>query len=70
MNGVVATRDHDKTHFQNHQLVVQERIWLALDMNKHAFVGALAGTVVSLCLHPIDTIKTDGIWTRNHILKL
>ncbi|MCL7052251.1 hypothetical protein MKW94_017910 [Papaver nudicaule] len=25
---------------------------------RHAFAGALAGTFVSLCLHPLDTIKT------------
>ncbi|OVA14049.1 Mitochondrial carrier protein [Macleaya cordata] len=32
----------------NHSLVKQ----------RHAFAGALAGTFVSLCLHPVDTIKT------------
>ncbi|KAF8413174.1 hypothetical protein HHK36_001150 [Tetracentron sinense] len=30
----------------------------ALAKQEHAFAGALAGTVVSLCLHPIDTFKT------------
>ncbi|KAI3974917.1 hypothetical protein MKX01_005028 [Papaver californicum] len=29
-----------------------------LAKKRHAFAGALAGTFVSLCLHPVDTIKT------------
>ncbi|MCL7044360.1 hypothetical protein MKW94_002183 [Papaver nudicaule] len=29
-----------------------------LAKQRHAFAGALAGTFVSLCLHPLDTIKT------------
>ncbi|KAI3880840.1 hypothetical protein MKW92_043458 [Papaver armeniacum] len=29
-----------------------------LAKQRHAFAGALAGTFVSLCLHPVDTIKT------------
>ncbi|GFS37136.1 mitochondrial substrate carrier family protein [Actinidia rufa] len=27
-------------------------------MHEHAFAGALAGIFVSLCLHPVDTVKT------------
>ncbi|XP_043718083.1 adenine nucleotide transporter BT1, chloroplastic/mitochondrial [Telopea speciosissima] len=37
---------------------VQEKPVSAIANQKHAFAGALAGTVVSLCLHPVDTIKT------------
>ncbi|XP_042511769.1 mitoferrin isoform X2 [Macadamia integrifolia] len=37
---------------------VQEKPVSAVASQKHAFAGALAGTVVSLCLHPVDTIKT------------
>ncbi|XP_026379747.1 uncharacterized protein LOC113274577 [Papaver somniferum] len=29
-----------------------------LAKQRHAFAGALAGTFVSVCLHPVDTIKT------------
>ncbi|KAL1154120.1 hypothetical protein V6Z11_A09G220200 [Gossypium hirsutum] len=32
--------------------------WQPLSDGKHAFAGAFAGIFVSLCLHPIDTVKT------------
>ncbi|XP_074585379.1 uncharacterized protein LOC141841150 [Curcuma longa] len=50
---------------QNNSFKLQDKLQMALMKNKHAIAGALAGTTVSLCLHPIDTIKTiiqaDGI---------
>lgn len=30
----------------------------AVNVNKHAVAGAIAGTVVSISLHPVDTVKT------------
>uniref|UniRef100_A0A0D3F8L5 Uncharacterized protein n=1 Tax=Oryza barthii TaxID=65489 RepID=A0A0D3F8L5_9ORYZ len=37
---------------------VQHRFYGAVNLNRHAVAGALAGTVVSVSLHPIDTVKT------------
>lgn len=37
---------------------IQDKLQLAFAKNKHALAGALAGTFVSLCLHPVDTVKT------------
>nr|DAD47373.1 TPA_asm: hypothetical protein HUJ06_017310 [Nelumbo nucifera] len=37
---------------------VQNKSGFALGKKRHAFAGALAGTCVSLCLHPVDTVKT------------
>ncbi|XP_038679320.1 uncharacterized protein LOC119980617 isoform X2 [Tripterygium wilfordii] len=37
---------------------VRERPRFILAKQEHAFSGALAGVFVSLCLHPIDTVKT------------
>ncbi|XP_057978303.1 uncharacterized protein LOC131164828 [Malania oleifera] len=36
----------------------QDKPCYALAKQDHAFAGALAGIFVSLCLHPVDTIKT------------
>ncbi|KAF8379512.1 hypothetical protein HHK36_028950 [Tetracentron sinense] len=37
---------------------IQDQPHYALAKQEHAFAGALAGTFVSLWLHPVDTIKT------------
>uniref|UniRef100_A0A0E0CPH0 Uncharacterized protein n=1 Tax=Oryza meridionalis TaxID=40149 RepID=A0A0E0CPH0_9ORYZ len=37
---------------------VQHRFYGAVNLNRHVVAGALAGTVVSVSLHPIDTVKT------------
>ncbi|XP_020599102.1 uncharacterized protein LOC110038569 [Phalaenopsis equestris] len=39
-------------------LVIQNKLQRAFSNNRHAVAGALAGTLVTLCLHPVDTIKT------------
>jgi hypothetical protein len=36
----------------------QHRFHGAITANKHAVAGAVAGTVVSISLHPVDTVKT------------
>lgn len=36
----------------------QHRFYGAVTVNRHAVAGALAGTVVSVSLHPVDTVKT------------
>ncbi|XP_015688847.1 adenine nucleotide transporter BT1, chloroplastic/amyloplastic/mitochondrial isoform X2 [Oryza brachyantha] len=36
----------------------QHQSYGAVTLNRHAVAGALAGTVVSVSLHPIDTVKT------------
>ncbi|KAA8522409.1 hypothetical protein F0562_013230 [Nyssa sinensis] len=36
----------------------QDKPHVALAKQEHAFAGAFAGVFVSLCLHPVDTIKT------------
>ncbi|XP_064976720.1 uncharacterized protein LOC135583063 isoform X1 [Musa acuminata AAA Group] len=48
---------------------IHDKLEKELTKNRHAIAGALAGTIVSLCLHPIDTIKTiiqaDGIGQKS-----
>ncbi|KAK6158249.1 hypothetical protein DH2020_005563 [Rehmannia glutinosa] len=39
-------------------LSAKEKSPYALAKQEHAFAGAMAGVFVSLCLHPMDTIKT------------
>ncbi|KAB2067087.1 hypothetical protein ES319_A09G202500v1 [Gossypium barbadense] len=38
--------------------IASEKSQYALAKQEHAFAGAFAGIFVSLCLHPIDTVKT------------
>ncbi|KAK4262765.1 hypothetical protein QN277_028279 [Acacia crassicarpa] len=40
------------------QVSTKEKPYLSLAKQEHAFSGALSGVCVSLCLHPVDTIKT------------
>lgn len=40
------------------RLFIQDKFRQAFAHKRHALAGALAGTLVSLCLHPIDTVKT------------
>ncbi|XP_059661793.1 uncharacterized protein LOC132307919 isoform X2 [Cornus florida] len=39
-------------------LSTKDKPHIALAKQEHAFAGAMAGVFVSLCLHPVDTIKT------------
>nr|CAD1844827.1 unnamed protein product [Ananas comosus var. bracteatus] len=48
----------EEDYFSNNWLCMQQRVHNAFAVNRHAIAGALAGTLVSVCLHPIDTIKT------------
>ncbi|CAL5020442.1 unnamed protein product [Urochloa decumbens] len=40
------------------QPTFEHRFDAAVTINRHAVAGALAGTVVSVSLHPVDTVKT------------
>ncbi|KAH7690740.1 Mitochondrial carrier protein PET8 protein [Dioscorea alata] len=44
--------------YSSNLLLIQDKLQHAFDKNKNALAGALAGTLVSLCLHPVDTVKT------------
>lgn len=39
-------------------LAIQTKLQHAISNNRHAIAGALAGTLVTLSLHPVDTVKT------------
>ncbi|KAL5816585.1 hypothetical protein ACOSQ3_024963 [Xanthoceras sorbifolium] len=47
--------DETKVEFRSPE---PEKPRFSLAKQEHAFAGALAGIFVSLCLHPVDTIKT------------
>ncbi|XP_010918563.1 uncharacterized protein [Elaeis guineensis] len=49
---------HEQESSLKHWLSIQDKIQNAFSKNRHAIAGALAGTLVSLCLHPVDTVKT------------
>ncbi|THU45566.1 hypothetical protein C4D60_Mb02t19340 [Musa balbisiana] len=42
----------------NDWITVQDKLKKVFAKNRHAIAGALAGIMVSLCLHPVDTVKT------------
>ncbi|KAF0915846.1 hypothetical protein E2562_039171 [Oryza meyeriana var. granulata] len=67
VNSEHADQNADGLMFQKHSVdkyspqsesYVQHRFYGAVTLNRHAVAGALAGTVVSVSLHPIDTVKT------------
>uniref|UniRef100_A0A2P2KQ07 Uncharacterized protein LOC105124380 isoform X2 n=1 Tax=Rhizophora mucronata TaxID=61149 RepID=A0A2P2KQ07_RHIMU len=51
------TVSQDRNRLEFHSSA-SERPYHALAKQEHAFAGALAGVFVSLCLHPVDTLKT------------
>ncbi|KAJ0105747.1 hypothetical protein Patl1_17726 [Pistacia atlantica] len=51
----VVRENENRIEFPSHKL---EKPHFALAKREHAFAGAMAGIFVSLCLHPVDTIKT------------
>lgn len=50
-----VVEDENKMEFHSPKA---EKPHLSLAKQEHAFAGALAGVFVSLCLHPVDTVKT------------
>ncbi|XP_078163492.1 mitochondrial substrate carrier family protein [Carex rostrata] len=56
--GYGGRSDSLQDDFARHQLFVQDQIKGVIYVHRHAVAGALAGTTVSLCLHPVDTVKT------------
>lgn len=54
------TKGNDLRGYINNQqkVLVVDRSRCAFAKLEHAFAGAFAGIFVSLCLHPVDTIKT------------
>ncbi|XP_021295482.1 mitochondrial aspartate-glutamate transporter AGC1 isoform X3 [Herrania umbratica] len=47
----------DDSRMESHS-TASEKPQFALAKQEHAFAGAFAGIFVSLCLHPVDTVKT------------
>ena len=57
---ICNTNGNDLHGYINNQqkVLVVDRSHYAFAKQEHAFAGAFAGIFLSLCLHPIDTIKT------------
>lgn len=65
-----SSEQHENKTKQSNKLIVEneynredcslkrEKSCYTIAKQEHAFAGALAGVFVSLCLHPVDTIKT------------
>ncbi|OMO79514.1 hypothetical protein CCACVL1_13609 [Corchorus capsularis] len=49
--------EEDESRKEGH-LTASEKPQYAFAKQEHAFAGAFAGIFVSLCLHPVDTVKT------------
>lgn len=50
--------DIEEDYFPKQWLSVKDKVQNTFAKNKHPLAGALAGTMVSLSLHPVDTVKT------------
>ncbi|XVF13122.1 hypothetical protein REPUB_Repub08aG0181000 [Reevesia pubescens] len=50
-----STKDDSRMESRS---TASEKPQYALALQEHAFAGAFAGIFVSLCLHPVDTVKT------------
>jgi Mitochondrial carrier protein len=67
--------DSLQEYFTRCHFSVQDQVKGAIYVNRHALAGALAGTMVSLCLHPVDTVKTiiqssaTGGYSFCHVLR-
>ncbi|KMZ72087.1 putative Mitochondrial carrier protein [Zostera marina] len=48
----------DDEHHSNPLLPIHDRLCIGFGRQTYALAGALSGTFVSICLHPIDTVKT------------
>ncbi|XP_022958379.1 uncharacterized protein LOC111459622 isoform X1 [Cucurbita moschata] len=48
----------EKDYYREDCSLTREKSCYSIAKQEHAFAGALAGVFVSLCLHPVDTIKT------------
>lgn len=48
----------DDEHHSNPLLRIHDRLCIGFGRQTYALAGALSGTFVSICLHPIDTVKT------------
>ncbi|RZR71806.1 hypothetical protein BHM03_00007563 [Ensete ventricosum] len=60
---------YEQQHTMNDWITAQDKHKKVFVKNRHAIAGALAGIMVSLCLHPVDTVKTiiqaDGMCQKS-----
>lgn len=60
----------DEKFLANDHVFIQDKLLKAFSHKRHAVAGALAGTLVSVCLHPVDTVKTviqsNGMGQRSY----